>query len=230
MTDLLYRWPDSACVDTRVPKERFYERGTLSAGLKDRFVSQVARITWAYKLSSATINVPGTDDVPEIDVFRIVTTNGDLADGVLAAIDKAIPRPLIFEVTRPVAEIGSGHGTIRMTAAHKQGGPSAAKLSDYFTTGWLPADHDRTELPAAINLAALYAELIEPLTPLEARPGEDLSVVAERLAAIKKLDREIAALERRLRTEPQLNRKVEIRRELKATQRLRTQQLAGQQR
>ncbi|MEZ5210458.1 DUF4391 domain-containing protein [Gordonia sp. (in: high G+C Gram-positive bacteria)] len=221
---MLYHWPGSSHVGARVPKERFYDRGTLSAGLKDRFVSQVARITWAYKLSTATINVPGTDEIPEIDVFRIDTKNGDLADGVLAAIDKAIPRPLIFEVTRPVAEIGSGHGTIRMTAAHKQVGLGAAKLSDYFTTGWLPADHDRTELPAAISLAALYAELIEPLTPLETRPGEELSAVADRLAAIKRLDREIAALERRLRTEVQLNRKVEIRRDLKTKQQLREQQ------
>jgi hypothetical protein len=38
--------------------------------------------------------------------------------------------------------------------------------------------------------------------------------IADRLAAVSRLEREIAALERKLRAEPQLNRKVELRRTL----------------
>jgi hypothetical protein len=45
-----------------------------------------------------------------------------------------------------------------------------------------------------------------------------MSDVADRLAAVRKLEREVAALERKLRTEPQLNRKVELRRTLKTKQ------------
>ena len=36
--------------------------------------------------------------------------------------------------------------------------------------------------------------------------------------AVRKLEREIATLERKLRTEPQLNRKVELRRKLQTQQ------------
>ena len=54
--------------------------------------------------------------------------------------------------------------------------------------------------------------------PLTARVGEEMSQVAARLATVRKLEREIAALERKLRTEPQLNRKIELRRTLKAKQ------------
>ena len=43
-------------------------------------------------------------------------------------------------------------------------------------------------------------------------------MIAERVEAARKLEREIAALERKLRNEPQLNRKVELRRTLKAKQ------------
>ena len=56
------------------------------------------------------------------------------------------------------------------------------------------------------------------MTPLTARPGEEMSEVADRLAAVRKLEREIATLERKLRTEPQLNRKVELRRKLQTQQ------------
>lgn len=56
------------------------------------------------------------------------------------------------------------------------------------------------------------------MTPLAPRPGEEMSEVAGRLAAVRKLEREMAALERKLRTEPQFNRKVELRRTLKTKQ------------
>jgi hypothetical protein len=67
-------------------------------------------------------------------------------------------------------------------------------------------------------MAALYSALIGPLTPLTPRAGESPAVVGERLDAVRRLEREISTLERKLRSEPQLNRKVELRRELKAKQ------------
>lgn len=218
MTDLLYDWPTAARVDTRVAKERFYAHSTVSAGVKDLFVSQVARIVWSHKLSADTINIPAADSVDEIDVFRIDTKDGDVADGVLTAIDKAMPRPVIFEVTRPRAAVGSSNGVIRMTAAHKQLGSGAPKLSAYYSTTWQMTQTVRQPVPSAISLAALYAALLQPLTPLTVRPGEEMSEVADRLAVVRKLEREVAALERKLRTEPQLNRKIELRRTLKTKQ------------
>ena len=45
-----------------------------------------------------------------------------------------------------------------------------------------------------------------------------MSEVAARLDKVRKLEREIASLERKLRTEPQLNRKIELRRALRTRQ------------
>jgi hypothetical protein len=70
----------------------------------------------------------------------------------------------------------------------------------------------------AITLPALYTALLSPLTPLAVRPGEEVSLVAVRLETVRKLEREIAALERKIRNEPQLNRKVDMRRTLKNKQ------------
>lgn len=224
MADVLFGWPANAAVGTRIPKERFYGQGSISGGAKEKFVAEVARITWTHKLSVDTVNVPGVDDLVEIDVFRIDTKEGELSDKVLTAIDKAVPRPLIFEVTRPAAKLGSGNGVIRMVAAHKQLGSGSPKLSNYYSTDWMPDDQKRVDLPAAINLQVLYAALLEPLTPVEMQAGESMSDLAERLETIRRLDREIATLERKLRTEVQLNRKVELRRRLKSKQAQREQE------
>ena len=214
MTDILYRWPEAAKFGRRVPKEKFYERGTVSTAVREKFINEVQRITWAYKLAEATINLPGTSAVPEIQVFTIDAKTDDVSEGVLGAIDKAIPFPIIFEIARHRAD----QPEVRMVAAHKQLGVGTPKLSAYYSTGWQPGDTSRQALPTAITLPALYAVLLQPLTPITARPGEEMSDVADRLATVRKLEREVASLERKLRTEPQLNRKVELRRTLKTKQ------------
>ena len=214
MVDLLYRWPVAAKFGSRVPKRKFYEYGIVSTAVREKFVSEVQRITWIYKLAESTINLPGSTSVPEVQVFQIDTKTGDVADQVLSAIDKAVQSPIIFEITRATA----GEPQIRMVAAHKLLGSGASKLSAYYSTGWLPADSERQSLPTAISLPTLYAAILEPLTPVTVRPGEEMSEVADRLETVRKLEREITALERKLRSEPQLNRKIELRRTLKTRQ------------
>lgn len=212
MTDILYRWPEAAKLGRRVAKEKIYEHGTLSTAVREKFIDEVQRITWAYKLAKATINLPGTSAVPEIQVFTIDAKTDDVSEAVLSAIDKAIPFPIIFEIARQHAE----QREARMVAALKQLGTGTPKLSAYYSTGWQRRDFSRQALPTAITLPALYTALLQPLTPITARPGEEMSDVVDKLAAVRTFEREIAALERKLRTEPQLNRKVELRRALKA--------------
>ena len=164
-----------------------------------------------YKLAETTINLAGSDGVPEIQVFQIDAKGNDVSELVLTAIDKAIPFPIIFEIIRD-------EGSVRMVAALKQLGVGAPTLSTYFSTGWQPAGDDRQSLPIAITLPSLYTALLDPLIPVSTRPGEEMTEVATRLQSVGKLERDIAALERKLRTEPQLNRKVELRRTLKKKQ------------
>ena len=152
--------------------------------------------------------------MPEVQVFQIDAKMDDVSEPVLTAIDKAIPFPVVFEVTR-----GDGaNQSVRMVAAHKQLGVSARNFGAYYSTGWQPANAERQPLPTAISLPALYTALLDPLIPVTVRPGEEMSELAARLQTVRKLEREITALERKLRTEPQINRKVELRRTLKTKQ------------
>lgn len=214
MTALLYRWPKVAEFGRVVPKTKFYEHTSLGSTVKDRFVSDVRRIIWAYKLAESTINLPSTGEVPEIQVFEVEAKEEDVAESVLAAIDKAVRTPVIFEISR-----GEGRsGTIRMAAAHKQLGAGAPRFGPYFSTDWQPASRDRVPLPPAIDLTSMYTELLQPLTSVAPRAGENLSEVIGRLTTVRSLEREISALERKLRNEAQLNRRMVLRRKLKDRQ------------
>lgn len=211
MTDVLYRWPVAAKFGRQIPKTKFYEHGTVSAALRERFVNEIQRITWAYKLAESTINLAGDQQVTEIQVFQIDAKGDDVSEPVIAAIDKAVQTPIIFEVC-------SSDGRIRMTATHKQVTSTSTKLGAYYTTRWHTDTAARQPLPTAITLPALYTALVQSLTPVSTRPGEALLDAAARMERVGRLERDIASLERKLRTEPQLNRKVELRRTLKAKQ------------
>ena len=46
----LVQWPKAAKVDRLIPKERLYAEASASAALKQRFINEVQRVRWAYKL------------------------------------------------------------------------------------------------------------------------------------------------------------------------------------
>lgn len=203
MTDVLYRWPEAAKFGKSIPKTKFYEHGRVTSAVRARFVAEVDAITWAYKLAESTINLPPSSEIPEIQVLVIKAKGPDIDDSVLTTIDKAIKQPVVFEIV-------TSQGT-RMTATLK----ATTTGGRYYSSAWNRGD-SRRPLPPSISLSNLYAALLEPILPTTIRPGEGLSELSDRLASIARLEREISALARKLRLEPQLNRKVELRRVLKA--------------
>ncbi|WP_298816109.1 DUF4391 domain-containing protein [uncultured Roseibium sp.] len=232
---VLYDWPRAAAFGRVIPKNKIYEHAGANTRLKDLFVRDVDQIHWAYKLAPETINLTASKSVTEIQIFRISlkTTNLDL--DVLRAIDRAIPFPLFFEVT---------HGDrLRLAAAYKRqslnsrGEADSARwvVGDYFTSDWLAQESARTSLPVALNMGALYEQLLKPLIELDAAKvssgfsespsapytggqGQDVSIETRiaRAEAVKAKSREIERIKTRLAREKQFNKRVAINAELRA--------------
>lgn len=204
---VLFQWPAAAAFGHILPKTRFYEHGDVRSVLRTRFVHEVQRITWSYILADRTIQRAGTDEVPEIQVFTIAAKLDDVSNEVLAAIDRTVHQPVIFEV--------ASADRVRTAAAHKSLRGKSPTVGAYFTTEWQHRDATRRPLPTAPDLAGLYEALLKALLPVQTRVGETVSEATVRLDRARKLQREIVALEKKLRTEPQLNRKIELRRQIK---------------
>ena len=209
MTDLI-QWPATAKVDRIIPKERLYAETSAGTALKQRFVNEVQRVRWAYNLGEESLRLAPGESVTEIQVFLIDLRGSSLDNSVLVAIDKTIPSQIIFELQR-----ADGLWTEQaMAAAYKRAG-GKTKGTDYFRTGWVISDQPRIPLPAALDMDGLYGQLLGRLLPHPMRQVEDLSDALDRMGRIRGLTREVAALEKKLRTEPQLNRKIELRRLIK---------------
>lgn len=209
----LFNYPQSAALKRVVPKSRIYDAVRAPASLREKFVSQVDQIIWAYKLAPETINLPATKSVPEIQVFRITLKANEVSDDVLRAIDRAIPFPLIFEL--------EADGRVQVVAAHKR--PSEADgakwvISDHLHGEWQPAGAARAPMPVALNLLALYDQILTVLMPIESAPTEDMTTRMERLDAIKAKEREIGRLKSKLKRETQFNIKMTLHGELREAQ------------
>ena len=209
-----FRWPETAAVGRLIPKERLYAEAGVTTALRQRFIEEIQRVRWAYKLSEESLRLRGRDDLTEVQVFELELKGAEVSESVLTSIDRSVPSPIIFELHRSSA----ARSEVQLAAARKEPGPRGPKLSGYFKGGWVPASAERTALPPAIDLPGLYAQLLMALMPMQRRPGEGLSEAIGRMTRIRQLERDIGVLDREVRTEVQFNRKVELRRELRERQ------------
>lgn len=201
----LFEFPNNAHFGRVLPKSKIYEYAGASSKLKEFFVRQVDQIIWKYKLAPETINVTATTSVPEIQIFTIVLKTRDLKEDVLRSIDKAIPFPIIYEL--------SFGKKIKVMAAHKRPSESDSGkwvVGSYFATDWLASTSDRKALPVTLDLSVLYQELLRSVIPYPTKAKETLHEHLVRAEAITSMETELAKTEAILSKEKQFNRKVEI--------------------
>lgn len=206
-----FTYPPSTAFGRIVPKTKIYDHAKATAGLKNKFVQQVDRIIWKFKLAPETINLAAGRGVPEIEVLWLMLKTPDLHDDVLRAIDRAIPFPLIFEL--------HFQGKIQIAAAYKRPNDAdSAKwvVSDHFRSAWMPDNANRLPIPVALNLAGLYEKLLDSLLPSETGAGEPLSVRVRRAEEIRAKERLLAQINARLAKEKQFNRRIAINAERRA--------------
>ena len=89
-------FPKSTLVGKTVPKTAFYKNLEVNARMKQRFVDDVASVTWVAKIAPSTLNVADGNTVHEITVFRMVLKNCEVPSDVLTLIDKQMPRHTVF--------------------------------------------------------------------------------------------------------------------------------------
>jgi hypothetical protein len=210
MTAAFFDYPKAAAFGRVVPKTRIYEHSGANTALKDLFVTQVDQIVWRFKLAPETINLAATRAVSEIQVFGISLRTSKLDEEVLRAIDRAIPFPLLFELT--------WSGKRRAFAAFKRPNEAdAAKwvVSEYFATDWTPDDAPRRPLPVALNLGGLYDAILTAMMPVSKAVDEDIQTRVARMEAIRAKTREVDRIKARLAREKQFNKRVAINAELR---------------
>ncbi|MCF6221737.1 MAG: DUF4391 domain-containing protein [Robiginitomaculum sp.] len=207
----MFAYPKPCEFGRIVSKAKIFASAKPNAAMREKFTEQITQIRWSHKLYEKGLNLAGSANVPEIQIFTIALKTKDYDENILRHIDKAIGYPIIFELRYK--------DEINMAAAYKrppETGSGKWIIGDYYRGGWQQADAERLTLPTALNLEALYGHMIRALMPVPARAGESLSAQAERIAAIRTQKKTCQNLKSKVNKEKQFNRRVEFNQKLKA--------------
>ena len=209
----MFIYPEKAAYNRVLPKTKIYANSKPSKSIKDKFVSQISEITWKYKLSPETTNLAARDGFTEIQIFEIDLKGPELSTDVLAVIDKAIPYPILFHLRYD--------DQVKGIAAFKrpaEDGSGTWVIEEYFESSWTEATTLATPLPVALDLKALYEQMLLTYIDLPPCNGESFASLVGRIRQIRKYQRELKALEAKMNSEKQFNRKVELNAKVRSLQ------------
>lgn len=206
--------PDSTLFNRRIPKQKFYENITVSAGLRRVFIDQIHQVTWRNKIAPSTVNIAAGETVKEIEVITIRLNQRSLDTKVMSQIDREIPYHLLF-----LLEYGD---EVQAWIGYKEENQTKAgtfKPGSYYHTDWVGANNLILKLDG-LNMDAVYENLLRQIAAgrLDTAADTGIREAVSRDEQQRKLQKEIAALENRVQGEKQFNRQVELNRELKILQ------------
>jgi hypothetical protein len=203
--------PKSTEFNRRIPKQKFYENLTISSALKRIFVEQIRVIWWRNKIAPATMNLAAGETVTEIEVFEVCLSAPQLDEAVLRQIDKEIPYHILFLLEY--------EGKYQAWTAYKEAagsGTNAFKVGSYYHTDWM----EEAALPLkldGLDTDRVYENFVRQIAgeTLTFGAGETLKESVERDKRRQELQKQIAALQVKVRRERQLNKQVQLNAELK---------------
>ena len=213
---MLFDYPTKARFGRKIPKSKLYENASANTKLKDKFVNQIEKIVWQYKLAPDTLNLDATNKVPEIQIFDIFLKTKEVDQALLEVIDKAIPLPIIFQIHKG--------NKVKIKAAYKRPSESANNkwvIESYFESEWLDKDVVKQPMPQALDLGKLYEQILKSLMPVEVISSKTTQTLDEQVGIINQinsLQKELDKLNSKYKKEKQRNRQFEINKQIKLKQ------------
>lgn len=203
--------PKSTEFNKRIPKQKFYENLSVTSAMKTAFTEQIKSIYWRNKLAATTLNLAPGKLVTEIEVFEIRLTSPDLDEDILRLIDREIPYHILF-----LLEYDRKYQAAMGYKEASSSGKAAFKVERYYRTVWLTEEKLSLHLEG-LTIDAVYENFIRQIAGdrLTSNKNTTLKESVEQQKQREQIEKQIAALETKMKKEKQLNRKMELKAEIK---------------
>ena len=157
------------------------------------------------------MNLAPGETITEVELFEIKLAEPTLDISVLRQIDKEIPYHIIFLLEYD--------GKYQAWTAYKEAsgsGSNVFRVGTYYHTDWLPEENLPLKIEG-LNVDTVYENIVRQIAGdiLQADSSETLKESVERSEKRQKLEKQIAALQAKIRKEKQLNKQVQLNAELK---------------
>ena len=208
--DNILNYPTSCIVDNVVPKTMFYRFMEVSPRMKKHFVNDVESITWLYKLSASSLNVTDTPEMKEVEVFVAKLKSADCPKDLFTFIDENMPHHIIFILT-----VDDNYMILQNYKEWADETHTKFKISKSFSSLWVP--QSELSLPIdGLSLPRIYDNFAASLSGIGQHKAGELSEIIKLKTQISAKEKELKALQAKVRSEKQFNLQMEMNRKVKA--------------
>ncbi len=200
---MFFDLPEATLVDKVIPKNTFH--AMMKGKVKKQLTDIVRKITWKHKLSPETINLPG-GSLEEIQIFELKLKSKKYIREVTDVIDKNIPYAIIFVITFD--------DECYFSTSFKHNNPQnsdTAVIDCVLHSEWVPNNRNHYKLTLSNSLDDVLKSFCLELMSVKSS-NHDLSTEQLIDFANEKsvLEKEISALENKIKSCKQFNQKVEL--------------------
>ena len=198
--------PKSTEFNKRIPKQKFYDNLSVTPALKKAFTDQIKVIYWRNKIAPTTVKLEDSDSVTEIEVFEIQLNTPELDESILRQIDREIPYHILFLLEYS--------GQYRAVIGYKEAstsGKTAFKVDRYYSTDWMDEGSLTVHLEG-LFMDAVYENFVRQIAG-DVLVEENSTTLKENIEQQKQreqIEKQIAALEAKIRKEKQPKKKFEL--------------------
>lgn len=209
----LLNYQKDVIVDRVVPKTKFYHFMEVNQRMKVRFVNDVEKITWLYKLSANTLNVTSSEDLVEIDFFVATLKQQDCPVDLFTFIDTNMPHHIVF-----ILEYENNYMILLNYKDWGDGTHTKFKITKSFASLWMNEEQLSLEIQGQ-SLSRIYDNFVAQISGIGEHKAGALSEIVQLKKAIAKAETELKALQKKMLREPQFDRQIQINKEVKAKRR-----------
>lgn len=207
--DNILNFPSTTLVNKPVPKNAFYVRSNDSS-LREFLTREFESIVWLYKLAPATLNVEDGEHVHEIDVFHCRMKENKYSIKPFCAMDGLLPRHTIFIIEHNGKFDLLMHPKEMAVAKGEQKwkcGVSELKCDIQIGTDTLSIQGQ--------SMDTVYNGLLSQISGLSASTKEEYKEQVDLRKQIESIQKQVVALQKRIKAEKQFNRQMELNAEIR---------------
>jgi hypothetical protein len=193
-----------------MPKEKFYTHLDISVAIRQSFINDIDQIIWQNKLSATTLNLAQGSFVKEIALLEVKLKKQNYDKELFQFISRNIKLYIVFLLKYELQAQLLIH--YKEPVANR---PDTFKIIETYTTGWMSEQAINLTI-SGLNLDVVYHNFIQQIGKIEysyesLEFSDKIALNIEK----KKVERQIAMLQSKLRNEPQFNKQLEIQDKIK---------------
>lgn len=206
----LLNYHKDVVVDRVVPKTMFYKFMEVNPRMKVRFVNDVEKITWLYKLSANTLNVTSSDDLVEIDVFVATLKEQDCPTDLFTFIDTNMPHHIVF-----ILEYDNSYMILLNYKDWADNTHTKFKITKSFASLWMDENRLSLEIQGQ-SLSRIYENFVAQVSGIGEHKAGAMAEIVDLKKRIVAMEAELQNLQKKMRKEPQYDKQVKMNKQVKA--------------